>query len=114
MLFTYGNRRAFLRAAVGFAAAAPFMSRMSPVGAATGDFDASFGTATEAMAALRDGVISSRELTKHVFTRIRRHNPKINAFVTLLQEQALAQARQSDEDRSRGRAMGPLHVCRYL
>jgi Amidase len=82
---------------------------MSPVGAATGNFDPSFGTATEAVVALRDGVISSRELTQHVFTRIRKHNPKVNAFVTLLEEQAFAQARQSDEHRSRGQAAGPLH-----
>ena len=109
MSSTYASRRAFLRAAVGVAAAAPFVSRMSPVDAATGNFDPSFGTATEAVVALRDGVISSRELTQHVFTRIRKHNPKINAFVTLLEEQALAQARQSDEHRSRGQAAGPLH-----
>ena len=108
MSSTYASRRAFLRAAVGVAAAAPFVSRMSPVGAATGNFDPSFGTATEAVVALRDGVISSRELTQHVFTRIRKHNPKVNAFVTLLEEQALAQARQSDEHRSRGQAAGPL------
>ena len=109
MSSTYASRRAFLRAAVGVASAAPSVSRMSPVGAATGNFDPSFGTATEAVVALRDGVISSRELTQHVFTRIRKHNPKVNAFVTLLEEQALAQARQSDEHRSRGQAAGPLH-----
>lgn len=33
-------------------------------------FDPDFGTATQAVAALRRGVISSRELTAHVFARI--------------------------------------------
>ncbi|HEY8509661.1 MAG TPA: amidase family protein, partial [Steroidobacteraceae bacterium] len=63
----------------------------------------------EAIAALREGVISSRELTERVFTRIRRHNSKINAFVTLLEAQALEQARQADEQRARGQAQGALH-----
>lgn len=105
----YASRRAFLRAAAGIVAAAPFVSRMSPAGAATRNFDPSFGTATEALAALRGGVISSRELTQHVFARIHKHNPKINAFVTLLEEHALAQARQADESRARGQATGALH-----
>ena len=87
----------------------PFVSRMSPTSTATLSFDPSFGTATDVLAALRAGVISSRELTEHVFARIRKHNPKINAFVTLLEEQALAQAREAHESRARGRAAGALH-----
>jgi amidase len=72
-------------------------------------FDADFGTASAAFAALRRGVISSRELTEHVFERIRRHNPRINAFVTLTQEQALAQARQADRLKARKGKLGLLH-----
>ena len=72
-------------------------------------FDADFGTASEALAALRRGAISSRELTEHVFARIRRHNPRINAFVTLTEEQALAQARKADGRKARKGKLGRLH-----
>jgi amidase len=68
---------------------------------ATRGFDADFGTAGEALAALRRRTVSSRELTEHVFARIGKHNPRINAFVTLAQEQALAQARKADRIRAR-------------
>ena len=109
MIRAYTSRRAFLQAAAGIAVTAPFVNKVARADAATRTFDPSFGTATEALAALRSGVISSRELTEHAFARIRKHNPKINAFVTLLEEQALAQARQADEQRARGQSAGALH-----
>lgn len=72
-------------------------------------FDPDFGAAVDAVKALASGVISSRELTEHVFGRIKKHNPKINAFVTLNEEQALARARQADRALARGKKWGPLH-----
>lgn len=75
----------------------------------TSGFDPSFGSATAALAALRAGAISSRELVAHTFSRIARHNPRINAFVTLLEEQASAQAARADEQRAKKRPLGALH-----
>ena len=72
-------------------------------------FDPSFGSAGEAVEALRSGVISSRELTEHVFKRIKTHNAKINAFVTLNEENAMARAREADEAMAAGTIWGPLH-----
>ena len=72
-------------------------------------FDPDFGTAIQAAKAIKAGVISSRELTKHVFNRIKKHNKKINAFVTLNEEQALKQARKADNDLAKGISRGPLH-----
>ncbi|MRR15323.1 MAG: amidase [Deltaproteobacteria bacterium] len=72
-------------------------------------FDPNFGTATQALKAIRAGAISSRELTRHVFTRIHKHNEKINAFITLNEEQALRQARRADAARAAGKSWGPLH-----
>lgn len=103
------SRRTFITAASAFLGSATLLGSARPGIAATRAFDPSFGTATEALAALKRRTISSRELTEHVFARIRQHNGRINAFVTLLEEQALAQARRADEDRARKRPMGPLH-----
>ncbi len=72
-------------------------------------FDPSFGTARDAIEALKSGLISSRELTEHIFKRIKRHNVKINAFVTLNEENAMARAREADEAIAAGKLWGPLH-----
>ena len=69
------SRRSFLKAASAVAASAPFISLIPRADAQTKKFDPSFGTATQAVKALRSGVISSRELTEHVFKRVAKHNP---------------------------------------
>jgi Asp-tRNA(Asn)/Glu-tRNA(Gln) amidotransferase A subunit family amidase len=76
------SRRSFLKAASTAAACAPFINLLPRADAQARKFDPSFGGATEAVKALRNGVISSRELTAHVFKCIAKYNPKINAFVT--------------------------------
>jgi amidase len=73
------------------------------------DFDPDFGSATEAAAAIRAGKISSVELTQHTFRRIDAYQPKLNAYVYQLREQALAAAKQADEAVARGATTGPLH-----
>ena len=72
-------------------------------------FDPSFGTATQAVKAIQSGIISSRELMKHIFGRIHKHNKKINAFVTLNEEQAMKRARKADDALAAGKTWGPLH-----
>ncbi len=103
------SRRAFLKSTSGLIAAAPFISRLPRATAEASKFDPDFGTATQAVQALRKGVISARELTEHVFRRIKQHNPKINAFVTLLEEQAIVQARRADEMSAQKKPTGKLH-----
>ncbi len=103
------SRRDFLKITSAAIGAAPFISKLSRATTDASKFDPNFGTATQAMQALQRGVISSRELTAHVFERIKKHNPKINAFVTLLEEQAMAQAKQADEMRAKKKPVGPLH-----
>ena len=104
------SRRSFLRNTAGAAASIPLLQLGERALARSGGFDPSFGTAVEAMAALESRRISSRELMAHVFGRIARHNPSINAFVTLLEEQAMAAAAAADEARMRGsRQLGLLH-----
>lgn len=103
------SRRTFLKTSAGLIAVAPFISRWPRADAAARGFDPNFGTAGEAVHALKTGAISSRELTEHVFNRIKKYNPKINAFVTLMEEQAMARAEQADEALAAKKIWGPLH-----
>ena len=64
-------------------------------------------TLTELARDLKSRKISSEELTCDCLARIRRFNPQLNAFITVLQEQALAAARAADARIARG-AAGPL------
>lgn len=55
---------------------------------------------------LADGLaqaqFSSEELTRHFLARIAAHNPALNAYITVLEEQALAGARAADKQRASG------------
>ena len=56
---------------------------------------------------LRQGDYSSVELTRHYLERIERHNPRLNAYITVDADRALAAADQADSLRRLGQA-GPL------
>lgn len=58
---------------------------------------------------LQAGTLTSEELVTGLLARIREHNPKINAVVTLDESRALEQARQADRERTSGLQTGPLH-----
>lgn len=71
-------------------------------------FDADFGTALEAAAAIQARQVSSEELTKHVFRRIDRFEPKLNTFVYELRGEALAAARKIDAAVARREKLPPF------
>ncbi len=58
---------------------------------------------------LKSGELSAREVTEAHIRRIEAVNPKLNAVVIPLFEEALAQAQRADEQRARGDPLGPLH-----
>ena len=58
---------------------------------------------------LRARKISSVELTQACLDRIHTFNPKIDAWITVMREQALAQAKALDQEQASGRWRGPLH-----
>jgi aspartyl-tRNA(Asn)/glutamyl-tRNA(Gln) amidotransferase subunit A len=60
-----------------------------------------------AIDALNEGIISSVELTQAHLDAIAALNPRLNAYITVTGEQALAQARASDARRAEG-VTGPL------
>lgn len=65
-------------------------------------------TIQQAAAALRNGQISSAELTAVLLERIERLNPRLGAFLTVTAESALAAARRADADFAAGIDRGPL------
>ncbi len=68
-----------------------------------------FASALQAAEAIRKKQISSVELTRHVFERIDRYNPALNAFAYQLREDALAQAKKADEALARRESLGAFH-----
>ena len=65
--------------------------------------------ATTLAALIRTKQLSSREVVQAHLDRISAVNPKVNAVVTLLAEDALKAADIADEAVARGDALGPLH-----
>lgn len=61
-------------------------------------------TVTELSAMLQAGEVSSVELTRYFLDRIKNSDDKLNSFITVCEEQALAQARESDEKLKAGNA----------
>jgi aspartyl-tRNA(Asn)/glutamyl-tRNA(Gln) amidotransferase subunit A len=78
---------------------------------AAGDADESLTglTLTGIAQQIRDGRTSSMAATQACLSRIGTYNPKLDAFITVMQAQALAQAQQLDAERQAGRLRGPLH-----
>ena len=68
-----------------------------------------FASLTQVAKAIRDGKITSLELTEHIIRRIERHNPALNAIVTFTKAEATSQAKAADEVLARGETLGLLH-----
>ena len=66
------------------------------------DEDLCFTPAVALLDEMRRGALSSAELTAAVLARIGRLEPRLNAFVTLLGDEAMAAARTADDERARG------------
>ncbi|MGA2881115.1 MAG: amidase [Bryobacteraceae bacterium] len=94
------NRREAVQL-LGAAAAAQTLAAQTP--------DICFLTAVEMAGLIRGKKLSAREVMAAHLKQIERINPKVNAIVTLLAEQATEKAGQADESQSRGTLLGPLH-----
>ncbi len=53
--------------------------------------------------------VSSSEAVRAALTRLDRLDDKLNAFITVLPEQALSEAKRADQEIARGLHRGPLH-----
>ncbi len=63
----------------------------------------------EASDLLRRREISPVDLTNACLARIEQLNPRLNAFITVMHDSALAEAREAEHEIAAGRWRGPLH-----
>lgn len=75
--------------------------------------DIAFLSVGELGALLRQGDITSLELTRIYLDRIRRHGPDLLAVITLTEDRALGDARRADRDFAAGIDRGPLQGIPY-
>src|SRR5436190_9950456 len=103
------SRRAFNVSLLGAAAAAarPIAAMPQPTRSASDALPAL--TLAEASARIKAGTVTSTALVNACLARIEIYNPKVNAFITVTREQALAQAKVLDAEQQTGRLRGPLH-----
>jgi aspartyl-tRNA(Asn)/glutamyl-tRNA(Gln) amidotransferase subunit A len=66
-------------------------------------------TIAEAARQIEANALSPVELTSAALERIERLNPRLNAFLTVLPDQAMAAAKTAERDIRAGRRRGPLH-----
>lgn len=68
-----------------------------------------FLTLSELSALLEKREVTSVDVTRAVLERIRELNPRLRAYLTVLDESALRQAKAADREIAAGKRRGPLH-----
>ncbi len=96
------SRRGFIAAGFGAAVA----GRLAAAGASS---ELCSLTLKEASGRVRAKSVSPVELTEACLDRIKTYNPKINAWITVMGEKALAQAKTLAEEQAAGKLRSPLH-----
>jgi aspartyl-tRNA(Asn)/glutamyl-tRNA(Gln) amidotransferase subunit A len=66
-------------------------------------------TLKDASARIHSKKVSPVELTEACLATIKTYNPKINAWITVMREKALAQAKELEKEQAAGNFRGPLH-----
>jgi aspartyl-tRNA(Asn)/glutamyl-tRNA(Gln) amidotransferase subunit A len=71
--------------------------------------DINFLPISELAPRIAGGKVTSETLTERCLDAIARDNPRLNAFITVLADEALSAARAADLEIAAGRCRGPLH-----
>jgi aspartyl-tRNA(Asn)/glutamyl-tRNA(Gln) amidotransferase subunit A len=66
-------------------------------------------TLAEASEKIKNKSVTSTQLTEACLARIDIYNPKLDCFITVMRERALAQAKMLDAEQRAGKLRGPLH-----
>lgn len=111
---TYNEKgmAAFKRQPFAWNASAPGAFHVAPWGAAklpTTDEDIAFLPAHRIAAAIKAHKLTSTRITKIYLDRLKQYNPTLMFAVTILEEQALADAAKADAEIKAGKYRGPLH-----
>lgn len=96
------SRRGFIAAGLGAAAAAQFAL-------ADNANDLTALTLKHASERIHSKKVSPVELTEACLDRIKTYNPKIDAWITVMRDSALAQAKMLEKEQAAGHFRGPLH-----
>ncbi|HTE43303.1 MAG TPA: amidase, partial [Steroidobacteraceae bacterium] len=73
------------------------------------DVDFALLSLGEAAAKIRSGSVTAMQLTEACLARIATYDTKLDAFITVMKDKALAQAKQLDAEQKAGKLRGPLH-----
>jgi aspartyl-tRNA(Asn)/glutamyl-tRNA(Gln) amidotransferase subunit A len=104
------SRREFVAMSVGATALmAVSTSTTSLAGTAASPDELLALSLTEASRRIHARQVTSVELTQAVLDRIKMYNPKVNAFITVMRDEALAHASRLDEEAKAGKFRSPLH-----
>ncbi len=63
--------------------------------------------------AIKEGMVSARQLTEFFIARLKKHDPTLHCVITMTEERALAQADKLDAELAAGKYRGPLHGIPY-
>lgn len=69
----------------------------------------SYKSAIELSNLIREGKATSTNIVKEHLERIKEHNNKINALISIFEQEALQEAAMCDKEASEGKFRGPLH-----
>src|SRR4051794_4729779 len=97
------SRREWMMGLLGTAVAA------QTEGAGTKAQDLASLTLKRASDLIRSKKVSPVDLAEACLSRIDLYNPKINAWITVMRDQALAQAKALEKEQAGGTFRGPLH-----
>ena len=103
------NRREFVALSVGTAAVSRVSAFSAPVAAAAPSGDLVAMSLAEASRQIRARQVTSVELTRALLDRIKVYNPKLNAYITVMRGEAMAQAAVLDAEAKAGKFRSPLH-----
>src|SRR5215471_8169347 len=103
------NRREFVAIGLGAAALKTTAPSSRPLARASAPGDLSSLTLSEASKRIRSKQVTSVELTQALLDRIKVYNPKVNAYITVTHDQALAKAAEMDAETKSGKWRGQLH-----
>jgi aspartyl-tRNA(Asn)/glutamyl-tRNA(Gln) amidotransferase subunit A len=103
------TRRGFTRLCGGAVAATGLLRGRRLLADAVVPADLTSKSLTEISAMMRAQQVTSTQLVHVLLDRINAINPKVNAYVTVMAKDALAQASMLDAEQKAGKFRGPLH-----